>query len=83
MATTMPDRDAELGSQLMPMKPDDKRKIAYAVIMGTCLALVILAWTLVRLYSVTAAIVMSVVALLLPPVAAMVANAGDEQRPRR
>jgi hypothetical protein len=83
MATTTLDRDAELGSQLMPMKRDDKRRIAYAVIMGTCLTLVILAWTLVRLYSVTAAVVMSVVALLLPPVAAMVANAGDEQRPRR
>jgi hypothetical protein len=60
-----------------------RRNIAYAVIMGTCLVLVILAWTVVRLYSVTAAIVMSVVATLMPPIAAMVANAGDEQRPRR
>jgi hypothetical protein len=51
--------------------------------MGTCLVLVILAWTVVRLYSVTAAIVMSVVAMLMPPIAVMVANAGDEQRPRR
>jgi hypothetical protein len=83
MATTMKDRDTDLGSQLMPMKRDDKRKIAYAVIMGTCLTLVILAWTVVRVYSVTAAVVMSVVALLMPPIAAMVANAGDEQRPRR
>jgi Protein of unknown function (DUF3099) len=60
-----------------------RRNVAYAVIMGTCLVLVILAWTVVRLYSVTAAIVMSIVAALMPPVAAMVANAGDEQRPRR
>jgi hypothetical protein len=51
--------------------------------MGICLTLVILAWTVIRLYSVTAAVVMSVVAMLMPPVAAMVANAGDEQRPRR
>jgi hypothetical protein len=51
--------------------------------MGTCLVLVIVAWTVVRQYSVTAAIVMSVVAALLPPVAVMVANAGDEQRPRQ
>jgi multisubunit Na+/H+ antiporter MnhG subunit len=65
------------------MKMHDKRKVAYAVIMGTCLTLVILAWTVVRVYSVTAAVVMSIVALLMPPVAAMVANAGDEQRPRR
>ncbi len=60
-----------------------RRNVAYAVIMGTCLVLVVLAWTLVRQYSVTAAIVMSVVAALMPPVAVMVANAGDEQRPRR
>lgn len=60
-----------------------RRNIAYAVIMGTCVVLVILAWTVIRLYSVTAAVVMSVVAALMPPIAAMVANAGDEQRPRR
>jgi hypothetical protein len=60
-----------------------RRNVAYAVIMGICLTLVILAWTVVRLYSVTAAIVMSVVAMLMPPIAVMVANAGDEQRPRR
>jgi hypothetical protein len=60
-----------------------RRNLAYGVIMGTCLVLVILAWTVVRLYSVTAAIVMSVVAMLMPPIAVMVANAGDEQRPRR
>jgi DUF3099 family protein len=59
-----------------------RRKVAYAVIMGTCLVLVILAWTVVRLFSVTAAVVMSVVAMLMPPIAVMVANAGDEQRPR-
>jgi hypothetical protein len=61
----------------------NRRNVAYAVIMGTCLVLVIVAWTVVRQYSVAAAVVMSVVAALLPPVAAMVANAGDEQRPRQ
>jgi hypothetical protein len=61
----------------------NRRNIAYSIIMWTCLVLVIVAWTVVRQYSVTAAIVMSVVAALLPPVAVMVANAGDEQRPRQ
>jgi hypothetical protein len=61
----------------------NRRNVAYTIIMGTCLVLVIVAWTVVRQYSVTAAIVMSVVAALLPPVAVMVANAGDEQRPRQ
>jgi hypothetical protein len=46
--------------------------------MGTSVTLVILAWWLVRLYSVTAAIIMSVVAMAIPPIAVIVANAGDE-----
>jgi hypothetical protein len=50
----------------------------YFVMMGTCLALIIVAWWVVRLYSVTAAVVMSVVAMVIPPLAVMVANAGDE-----
>ena len=46
----------------------------YFWIMGTCLALIVSSWTVVRLVSVPAAIVMSAVAAVLPPVAAMVAN---------
>ncbi|HUA41187.1 MAG TPA: hypothetical protein VMA32_06470 [Streptosporangiaceae bacterium] len=53
------------------------------MLMGLCLALFILAWPVVRNYSTTAAIIMSPFAVLIPPVAAMVANAGDEQRPRQ
>jgi hypothetical protein len=59
------------------------RKRAYFVMMGLCVALVVLAWWVVRLYSVTAAIVMSVVALVIPPIAVMVANAGDETSRRQ
>jgi hypothetical protein len=54
------------------------RNRAYFVLMGSCLALVISAWTVVRLYSVLAAVIMSVVAMVIPPIAVMVANAGDE-----
>jgi Protein of unknown function (DUF3099) len=54
------------------------RNRAYFVMMGLCLTMVILAWTVVRLFSVTAAIVMSVAAMVIPPLAAIVANAGDE-----
>jgi hypothetical protein len=50
----------------------------YFVMMGTCLTLIIVAWWVVRLYSVTAAVVMSVVAMVIPPLAVIVANAGDE-----
>ena len=59
------------------------RNRAYFLMMGVCLALVITAWTVVRLYSVTAAVVMSVVAMVIPPIAVMVANAGDESSRRR
>jgi uncharacterized metal-binding protein len=54
------------------------RNRSYFLLMGTSVALVILAWWLVRLYSVTAAIIMSVVAMAIPPIAVIVANAGDE-----
>ena len=44
--------------------------------MGSCLALILLAWNVVRFWSTTAAVVMSVVAALLPPTAAIVGNLG-------
>ena len=51
--------------------------------MGGCLGAVIIAWTVVRLFSVTAAVVISVAVGLVPPVAAIVANAGDESSRRQ
>jgi hypothetical protein len=44
--------------------------------MGGCLLLIVLAWNVVRLWSTTAAVVMSIVAAVIPPVAAMVGNLG-------
>jgi hypothetical protein len=44
--------------------------------MGTCLVLIVLAWNVVRLWSVPAAVAMSVVAALIPPIAAMLAGRG-------
>jgi multisubunit Na+/H+ antiporter MnhG subunit len=60
-----------------------RRHRTYFVLMGTCLALILLAWNVVRLWSTTAAIVMSVVAALIPPIAAFVGNQGalDESQP--
>jgi hypothetical protein len=59
------------------------RHRAYFWLMGTCVVLILLAWNVVRLWSTTAAIVMSVVAALIPPVAAFVANQGalDQSAP--
>jgi uncharacterized protein YacL len=50
------------------------RKRLYFVLMGTCLGLIVLAWFVVRLFSTPAAIAMSVVAMVIPPVAAMIGN---------
>ncbi len=51
-----------------------RRRHVYFAMMGTCIALFVLAWAVVRLWSVPAAVGMCVVAMLIPPVAAMVAN---------
>jgi len=51
--------------------------------MALCLGLFISAWAVVRLYSVTAAVVMTVVAVAIPPIAVIIANAGDEATRRR
>ena len=52
------------------------RKRAYFVLMGTCLVLILLAWNVVRFWSTTAAVVMSVVAAVMPPLAVIIGNRG-------
>ena len=53
------------------------RKRRYFAMMAVCLVLILLAWNVVRFWSTTAAIVMSAVAAVIPPMAAMVANRHD------
>ncbi|HET7387670.1 MAG TPA: DUF3099 domain-containing protein [Nocardioidaceae bacterium] len=53
-----------------------RRKHVYFTMMGICVLLIVLAWNVVRLYSTTAAVVMSVVAMLIPPSAVIIANWG-------
>ena len=57
-----------------------KERLPYVVLMGTCLVLVLVAWTVVRTYSMPAALIMTVIAMVIPPIAAIVANAGREGR---
>jgi hypothetical protein len=59
------------------------RNRLYFALMGGVIAAVILSWTVIRLFSVTAAIVISVAVMTVPPIAAMVANAGDETSRRQ
>lgn len=56
------------------------RRRAYFVMMGVCLVLIVLSWTVVWRFSILAAVIMSVVALFIPPLAAIVANAGPANR---
>jgi len=51
------------------------RNKLYFILMALCLGLFILAWAVVRLYSVTASVIMTVVALAIPPIAVIIAGA--------
>ncbi|MFE0458674.1 DUF3099 domain-containing protein [Kitasatospora sp. NPDC058965] len=51
----------------------------YFAMMGGCLALFVLAWGVVRFFSVGAAIAMCVVAMVIPPLAAVFANRRDPE----
>ena len=55
-----------------------RRQRWYLALMGTCLVLLVLAWNVVRLWSTTAAVAMSVVAAVIPPVAVLIANWGED-----
>ena len=75
-----PYRPVEDPGSRLPLRPrsplsQHTREHVYLAMMGTCLALVIVAWTVVRLFSPGLAIAMSVVAAFIPPFAVMVANA--------
>lgn len=61
--------------------PPPSRRRAYFWLMGACVVLILLAWNLVRLWSTAAAVAMSVVAALIPPVAAIVGNWGEPRGP--
>lgn len=56
-----------------------RRQRWYFALMGTCVVLVVLAWNVVRLWSTDLAVWMSVVAAVLPPVAVIVANWGEDR----
>jgi hypothetical protein len=57
-------------------EPPPGRKKAYFWLMGTCVVLILVAWNVVRFWSVPAAVAMSVVAALIPPTAVILANWG-------
>ena len=88
----MRDRGGRAGAGSGPPPPDDDgsrqpgplglstRRRAYFALMGVCLVLIVLSWTLIWRFSILAAVIMSVIALFIPPVAAVVANASPANR---
>jgi hypothetical protein len=75
----MPNGDGPPGRRERRLGLATRRRV-YLIMMGVCLLLIVLAWTLIWRYSITAAVAMSAVALVVPPLAAIVANAGPVNR---
>lgn len=65
------------GRQPHPLRLATRKRV-YLAMMGVCLLLIALAWTVIYRYSTTAAVVMSVVALFVPPLAVIIANASSD-----
>lgn len=53
-------------------------KSIYLWLMGTCAVLILLAWNVVLPWSRPLALVMSLIALPLPPIAVFLANRGQD-----
>ena len=73
----MADEDARRARGELRQRP---RRRAYFIMMGLCLLLIILAWMVIWRFSILAAVIMSAVALVIPPFAAIVANNGPMNR---
>lgn len=71
-----------------PVRPpvtERTRQRRYFALMGSCLGLLLVAWVGVRPYSTTWTVALTVVAMVIPPIAALVANIGwrHDQDPER
>jgi hypothetical protein len=91
MSSSPPSRDGSPPQESGPPREDGPprqpgplglgtRKRAYFIMMGVCLVLIVLAWMVVYRYSIVAAVIMSVIALVIPPFAAIVGNASPANR---
>lgn len=65
-------------SQPQPGPPPSRHtRVVYFAMMGACLGLCVVAWVVVARYSTIAAVVMSAVALVIPPFASIIANSAS------
>jgi hypothetical protein len=72
------DSDNDPGPQ--PSRAD---KRWYFALMSTCIGLFVLAWAVIDRYSVLASVIVSAVALAIPPFAVIVANVASATDRRR
>jgi hypothetical protein len=64
--------------------PSRRDRRLYLILMTICIGLFVISWAVLDRYSMIAAIVVSVVALIIPPFAVIIANAAgaaDRRRP--
>ncbi|MGH3150365.1 MAG: DUF3099 domain-containing protein [Streptosporangiaceae bacterium] len=64
--------------------PSRRDRRLYLILMTICIGLFVISWAVLDRYSTTAAVVVSVVALVIPPFAVIIANvagAADRRRP--
>ena len=64
-------------------QPSHRDKRLYFVLMTICIGLFVLAWAVLDRYSATSAVIVSVVALVIPPFAVIIANAASATDRRR
>jgi hypothetical protein len=80
--------DSDAGNEMDPHEewgpqPSRADKRLYFLLMAVCISLFVIAWAVVDRYSTIAAVVMSVVAMVIPPLAAIVANVASATQRRR
>jgi hypothetical protein len=64
-------------------QPSRGDKRLYFVLMTVCIGLFVISWAVLDHYSVTAAVIVSTVALAIPPFAVIIANAASATDRRR
>jgi hypothetical protein len=79
--TTQPEGEDSQDPGVPQPSPGDKR--LYFVLMTICIGLFVISWAVVDRYSVVAAVIISGVALVIPPLAAIVANVASTVDRRR
>jgi hypothetical protein len=83
MHVTSNGEDRDDPAETQGPQPSRRDKRLYFVLMTICIGLFVIAWAVLDRYSVTAAVIVSAVALVIPPFAVIIANAASATDRRR